>query len=408
MSLAASSARQRTARRDAIIYSTGDRVIRVRRDNTTVTFEEKDDSPRAYQNRLPEGTLPGFGEEYDECGDPMPHFCSDCGHVLIDEHGDPVQIGQTCWRRDCPRCAPGWAMKASYTITSKIEDYRKERAYQRGGHSPKFHHIALIPPHEEGEGSTFRTNTDDPLDTAYDIAKIILSDELGADGGALIYHPYSGENGDDRGAWKERLFKQRDFEGDVRDELIARGHFHAICVADHIDHQTCKTIYEKTGWVVHRIEDKNNVSLYGVRELASATTYALSHAYIGDGDTYRYFGAVANHKASDQTEARMRRVVRQVAPETLGIQPSKTHCQRPVDEEDPEEKHQHAGTGSGDGDGTGDSGGDDLDSTPSTPSCGGRLVPLHKAPGYLENQRLRYAEELRHIYMEWDGAPPPD
>lgn len=413
MSTVNSSSRARNASRDAIRYSTGDRVIRVRRDSPTVTFEEVDDNPRAYQNGLPEGRPPGFGEEYEECDQKVPHFCGDCGQIPRDEDDNPIPIGQTCWRKECPRCAAGWDMRASYTITSKIEDYRKERAYERGGHSPKFHHLSLIPPYDEDDGSTFRTATDDPLGTGYEIAKIILADELGVDGGMLAYHSFSGEDGDDRGKWKERLFSGRDFEGDVADELHHRPHFHAVCVADHVDHQTCKAIYEQTGWVVHRIEDDDHVSLYDVHDLARATTYTLSHVAVGeDIDSYRYFGAVANHTASDQTAARMRRVVRSVVPETLGINPADLHCGREVDDDDPDEKHQLGGAGGGSGEGNGDQLDEHADDCEGgaerSPRCGGRLIPIPHAPGYLEDHDLRYETELREAYELWDGSPPPD
>lgn len=57
---------------------------------------------------LPNGILPGFGEEYDDCGDDYPHFCEDCGH--------PEMLGRTCYRFSCPRCAPSACRRTAARI----------------------------------------------------------------------------------------------------------------------------------------------------------------------------------------------------------------------------------------------------------------------------------------------------
>ena len=389
-----------------IRYSTGNRVIRVNPDSIH-TFEEVDDNPRAYQNQPAEGQIPGFGEEYETCGETDVHFCSDCGEPLTDGNGDYIEIGRTCWRKDCPRCAPGWAMRRSYGITAKIEDYRIHKTVQRSGHSPKYHHVALIPPYQDGE-TTFATNTKDPLDTMYQISKVILRD-LGAFGGVLAYHPYSGTSGDDRGEWKRRLYKGRDWEGDVRDELHYRAHMHAIVVSDHIDHQTCKAIYEQTGWVIHRIEQNDShVSLYDKYDLASAVTYALSHAGTGEEitDTYRYFGDVAQHKASTKIKTDMKQVVRSVAPSTLDIDLGTTTCNQPAptdsnESDDEGRDYVPAGTST-----AANTDGETATTEAPVPKCGGRLVPMEFAESFLDE--VEFDTDLKRAFEDWSGQAPAD
>lgn len=400
---AESSRRSRNASRGRLRFSTGDRVIRIQPDDPTTTFVEIEDEPvGAYTNHLPEETLPGFGVERDDCGDDIPHFCTDCGHVV-------GEVGRTCYRWECPRCAPAAVMRRSITATAKIEDFRKETAYQRGGDSPKFHHVVLSPPED------FAVARNDPKEAAYDIAKTLL-DELGAMGGLLAYHPWRGDidgQTDDRGAWKNRLFNDRDWD-DVRAELAPEGHIHAIAVADYIDHHTCAALNDKTDWIIHRIEKTDsNVSLYDVEDLASATTYTLSHTGLeADGSaSYRYFGAVANHAADETTEARMREVVRSVVPTTLGLSVADLTCDRTLSDDETDESHQHAPRGNGDGS---ESGSDENDtqtdeSHQETTTCSGRLLPLSKADRFLKDDdwlaSAPCSDELRDARRSW---PPPD
>lgn len=387
-----------------IRYSTGDRVIRVDPDAIN-PFSEVDDNPRAYRNQPSKGRIPGFGERKDTCGEPDTHFCSDCGRPLKDENGDYIEIGRTCWNKDCPRCAAGWAMRRSYTVTSKIEDYRKHKSSQRSGKSPKFHHIAIVAPYKNGE-STFATNTDDPLKSLYDICKIIL-DQFGVFGGVMAYHPYSGTNEDDLGAWKERLFQYRDWDGDVRDELDFRPHMHAIVVADYFDISMVEAIHNQTGFVINRItKNDSNVSLYGKKDLAAAVTYSLSHAGVGDTitDTYRYFGSVAQHTASEATEQTMKRTVRQVAPHTLGINLGKVACDRPVPVEDGEDTTRYLPKGQSADNTSGGSSAPSQSDTANTQTerCGGRLVPMEYADDFVEN--VEYDDDLKRAIRDLEIA----
>lgn len=397
MSTAAeTSARTHKASRDTIRFTAdGEKVVRMAPDGTHETFSVVEDEPvRAYKRTPTADRIPGFGDRGDSCGNKMIHFCSECGRIACDEHGEPIEIGQTCWRKGCPRCANGWAMRASITATSKIESLRKDIAAKRG-ESPKFHHTVVSMPSFAAAG--------DPDKAFKEVVKGVI-DEVGINvyGGLIVHHSHSGEQGDDRGVWKERLFKERDWEGDVEDELKVRHHAHVIVLADRIEHALCEAVYDKTGITTHRIEDDNHVSLFNVEDLASATSYCLSHARVADDAySYEYFGAVANHSADMHTEAQMRRVVRSVVPQTLDLDVGDLTCDRESDDEDAE-----AYTPQFDGDGSGEpAGGSDGG---STARCGGRLVPIEYAPSFLDDHDLAYADELREFYERWDGAPPPD
>lgn len=327
------SSRTTGAKRDTVLFSNFERVIRLDSSGSS-NFELVDEPAAAYQNTPTTGKITGFGEKYDTCGDTQPHFCSECGEPVRDEDGELVQIGETCWRQECPRCGSGWAMRAGIPITSKMESKRKEVARQRGK-SPKFHHVAIIMP-------TFSTARNDADDAMFQVAKGVI-DEVGVNvfGGALIHHPYTGDDDDeedDLDKWKERCFSGRDWEGDVEDELKEWHHIHALVLADSIDHLNCEALHDKTGILTHRIQDNDddtNVSLFGVQDLAEAATYALSHARLADdADAYRYFGEVANHSADHRVEARCREVVRSIVPKTLDLQPAGYLCDREIEREE--------------------------------------------------------------------------
>jgi hypothetical protein len=338
--------------------------------------------------------LPGFGDEYDECGEEMIHFCSECGRPARSANGDLAKIGKTCWRQECPRCAQGWALRRSYTVTAKVESLRKT-VYQERGESPKFHHVVVSYP-------SLATAGKDPDEAAWELTKTVLQQvAVNYYGAVMIYHPFTGRSGDDRGAWKDRLFSNRDWD-DVRDELKVRPHCHAIVVADSVDHYLSEAMYDQTNGsvVVHRIEkDDSNVSLYDTEDLASAATYSLSHARVASGsDAYRYTGRLANHAAGDQTRAQMRSEVRGVAAQTLDLSLREKTCSESDD--DGHSVHGVSTSSSGDlldedsnvlldNDRAADPETQQPDSEqperPAGPAvCGGRLIPLDHAEAYID------------------------
>lgn len=365
-------------------------------------FEPVDDAARAYKRTPTAEKLIGFGTMYDTCGEAMTHFCGDCGRIARDADGEPAEIGQTCWRKQCPRCASGWAMRASYTATAKLESLRKQVLYERpGNNSPRFHHIVISFP-------SLATAGKDPDEASWEVAKTVLDEiSLGYHGALLIHHSHSGNQGDDRGIWKERVFQGRDWEGDVEDELKVRHHVHAIVLADRVQKDLCTTVADRTNneIIPHRVEQQggsSDVSLYNEYDLASATTYGFSHARDAeDADTYRYCGRLANHSADSQTEAQMRQVVRSVAPRTLNLDLGDTTCGHATEDEDAK-----AARPQFDGSGDGSDGESNTTTADGTPKCGGRLVPIEHAPSFIED--VDHRDELVAEYTRWNGAPPPD
>lgn len=421
-------------------------------------FEQTADPARAYTNTLTAGRITAMGDRYESCGDEHPHFCSQCGKPAKDDDGDLVMIGETCWRQQCPRCGAGWSMRRAVPIVSKIESLRKEITAQRSD-SPKFHHLAV-------RMDDFRAARDAD-DTFFDVVKTAV-DEVGVNvyGGAIIHHSYSGNDDDeedDLGKWKERVFSNRDWNGDVEDELKEWHHAHVLVLADSIDHLSCESLYENTDIFIHRIQnedDDNNVSLYGVKDLAEATTYCLSHARLADdADAYRYFGTVANHSADHRIEARCKEVVRSVVPKTLDLYVDQNElCGREIAASELDHIPSVVRGSSDDGSDTGENDAEDdstdtddtttedsdtnqddtkesesetdnADSEADTDTsaetdqdtevdtaesdapesgssgvhCNGRMIPLRYAPSFLDDgdRDLAYEDELRETYREF-------
>lgn len=342
-----------------------------------------------YDSRPPESKLPSFGSELDTCGEEYHQFCSCCGK--------PECIGKSCKKASCPRDWAKWAVERSTKVVSKMEERREQIAYRRSGHSPKFHHVVVSFPE-------IRFASDNPEKSMYELVKNVLN-QLCVDGGVLLYHPYRGESGDDRGVWKDRIGEDTEWS-EVRDELEHSEHVHAMVVADSVDKMSCKGIYEETGISVHRIEkEDSNVSLYGLTDLASATAYSLSHAYVGDDRVgMRYFGEIAQTASDDTTEARANAEVRSIAEKVLGVPFSDLSC---TSDADNVETHQHAEVGNS-GDSKSSESASDEDNI-----CGGRMLDIHDAPRFLFDDgwisEAEYSTELKAVWQEYkQDNPPPD
>lgn len=404
------SARSTTRQKSGIRYTADGTVYQANPSEIINRFESVDAREDTFGNELPELDLPGFGERYDDCGDDFPRFCADCGATHY--------VGRTCYRSRCPRCGAAWARKRATTVTAKLEATRRYEESKRDGWGGyKFHHLTLSPP----EG--FATFSHDSLGRTFDLLKEVL-DELGTAAGVIFYHPFRGENGDDRGDWKGRLFDGREWD-DVRQELEHSPHFHAVVVAKHIDggHVT-RAIEEQTGWVVERITkgEESNVSIYGKYDLARVATYCLSHTGIeatddgGHRAAYRYFGRTANLSPTDEIEAEMDAAVRSVAPKTLDLPWSSLACQNDRDGREPQSPLV-AATSAAHDEGDGEPFPPDDGADAPEGKCAGRLLDITKAPAFLEDDewvaKAPNADDLRETWREWrdeiDGdRPPPD
>jgi len=247
--------------------------------------------------RQHESMLPGFGptghgeNAYDDCGNPHKFVCTDCGGT--------ADIGRTCAKMDCARCGVAWVRDLAITKSAKIRRIRKEKHQATPDREhQKIHHQVINPDLSwyaalANAGYTFEKARDETKK----IVKKILDEMRGQ--GLLIRHSYRGkkENGsireeeDDRGLWKQLLNSDREWFGDVRDQLAWRPHYHCIVVSDWLQREGfTDVLHEKTGWVTARIErevqkdryngmfaDDAKVSIPDDGAMARAVTYCLSH-----------------------------------------------------------------------------------------------------------------------------------
>lgn len=438
--------------------------------------------------RLPGLLLPGFGENPDEapelyrddCGDDLPYGCMDCGWTEV--------VGRTCRVSRCPRCAASWTMDRCIDPLASLLDTRRELDRERSSHQ-RLHHIVVSP----APGERFDVDPDEPdrevLDVAWSTAKRVLA-ELGIKHGYGMFHGYRGsdehqvapgedETPDDRGAWKGRLFQGEGSESLA--ELIAREleespHFHVIGIGNRLEGgELTRALEAATGWVVHRITPNNtNVSLYDAKDAARALTYCMSHTslYVDPGGNYRAFarpfGRVADNKPPEAVKEDAEDIIRRadVAPVTLGINPSELECPGPTElevddilgdaprattaaidaggvrspapapardgaEAGPGELPAESGAWDAPGGGSTSRGADELEDVDESAGedvdrwegdfdpddrCGGRMRPIWAVAKQLDNpewvEAAAFADRLREDVLEWsdelEGLDPPD
>jgi len=297
-------------------------------------------------DREQEAILPGFGEDgdaslaRDDCGDSHPFVCDDCGQS--------VEFGRTCGMSVCARCAVAWVRDRAIPKAAKVRRVRKKKHQATpGDEHQKIHHL-VVSPSLGWFYDLARSGLDrrEAQETTREVVKDIL-DELRAQG-VMISHSFRGadEDGatqsesDDRGSWKERLFSDREWDDDVREQLAWKPHIHAIVVSDWIEGgDLVERVEDETGWVIHRIADDNGVSLQDDGAMARALTYCISHADIHvrdennqsivrevgafEGDIIKSDGRFTPHPAdTDWADA----VVRRHANRTLGLASGTTDC----------------------------------------------------------------------------------
>ena len=309
---------------------------------------EVDDVMGSGGGRLPAWDLPGFAEEtkQDDCGHEEPHLCDECGKV----HGR----SRTCAQSRCPRCWKRWAMERAETHVARADAVARTLGSDGTAHHK--HHVAfMLPPDWRPKGSP-----EERYRETQKAVRDIISDIWGDDA-MFVYHGWSGSGyGDDGGRgegahndlgeWADRLpdgVDDRQWEGDVRDELFQRPHFHAIIVSDHVPGgDITARVHEATGWVIRRFADDEGRSIYGetreeeMEALARATTYTLSHTSVqcpddDDNDAKIHTcGSVwrdyRNIKTLDDTELEAKRAVRAVAPKTLNLSENEIACDEEI------------------------------------------------------------------------------
>lgn len=386
------------------------------------TFEE-----RGLDGYLPKLDLPGFGEKGDTCGEDIPHFCDCCG--------DTFDIGRTCATSRCPRCAPAWVMRRAGSSkensggsvegeqsketpghVAKIDALARKMSSDRGGASIKTHHLVFSPPMD-----SWFLSAEDPLDRTFKVIRELL--QVFDAEGFVYFHPWAGDNedhdGDDRGEWKKRLFSGRDWEGDVKDELIPRGHFHAIVCSEWIEGgESIAQMNEATDWIIKRVakRDGSGRSLDGLEDIARAATYCLSHTGIREqsGNHYaqfRQYGSTLSNLTycprKDEADAK----VREVAPDTLGIEKRSVRCLRRVAPDEAADTHSPTPEIESDGDAAADTTDPDPEEVELVP-CDGKVRPIDDAPDFLSRPewraKARDADKLQSTWEDWnagDGWP---
>lgn len=401
------------SQRSGITYDTNDGEITAHPDRMVDKFSAANGDGERFNDELPALKLPGHGARGGDCGEQeIPRFCADCGKTH--------HVGRTCYKSGCPRCWKGWARRRATTITSKLEALRRYREASEGPgwRGWKFHHLAISPP------DGYAVDSEDALQRTFDLLKDVLAD-MNVETGALFYHPYRGEDGDDRGFWKNVLpdGEETTME-ETREHLTHDGeqHFHAVVLSKNVPVMVTEQIESETGWVINRITkggdgEESDVSIYGKYDLTRAVSYCLSHTGIEareehDRAAYRYFGEVANFSAEAHIEREMDAAVRSVATNTLGLKYDNLACSderiHPVGD-DREKVDLAAAMGSG---------------TPDEPEpvevekerCDGRMLTITTAPRFLDDadwmDRAEHADELRAAWTKWrgrvDDAPDPD
>ena len=422
--------------------SAGSSVRQGRRDKSGIRYGSDDGARQANPTRvankiseiqadvdgeeLPEPLLPGFGSRRETCGDDIPRFCADCGATH--------SVGRTCYMVECPRCYRAWARRRATKITAKLEALRRYKESARPGWDGwKFHHIVLSPP----EG--YEVDSDEPLKRTFELVKEIC-DDMGIPTGVVFGHPYRGENGDDRGFWKDLLpdGDEVPFSG-VREQLSHEFHFHAVVLSKYVTGgEFSKAVEERTGWLLKRItkggdESDSDVSIYDQYDLARTVAYCLSHTGVDmSGDTnrsmYRYFGELHNFTATPKIEAHMDAAVRSVSPKTLGLEKNAVACSStttsPLETDDGRsstkvqvdraEAASSVTTTTASDDELAEP--DDTGTAEVEERCNGRNLDIKKAPAFLDDpewmERAENAEQLVETWKEWredvDGVRPSD
>lgn len=397
------SIRDFSREKSGIQYTSDEGDVQVNPSDVVDVVEDIDlDSEGAVS--LPELELPGHGSLGEGCGEDIPRFCAGCGRTHT--------VGSTCYNWRCPRCWKGADRERATAISSKLEGLRRyKESTGEGWQGWKLHHLALSPP------DGFAMNLENPLavlERTIELLKELL-EELGASTGVLFYHPYRGEDGDDRGFWNEVLPDGVEVEWkETEDGLSFEPHFHAVVLSKFVaGGYITKALEAKTGWVVERItKGDSDVSIYDQYDLARVVTYCLSHSAVrSDGENdrcvYRYFGEVHNFGATDAIEAQMDAAVRSVAPKTLGLEYDSLACSeertRLVDPEEEAERVNPAVMYEGSGAGEDEQAVEEVDV--ETVECGGRLLDIRKAPAFLEDEdwmeRAEHADDLRETWGRW-------
>ena len=284
--------------------------------------------------------LPGKGQKGKNCGKIASiGICPKCGYKVF--------LRSSCYQPLCPSCWHKWRFKRAKEYLIKLEGFRRHIYVERGRRwtVAKFHHVVLSPPQNleypllvESETPEKKRFFNRLINEAKKIATIVGF----FDGGLLIFHPFrlkwpcpNCEKWFKPDELREHLKKDHMLNDNEIEEIMRKireqdddpinearrwreilkkddwynyvyfaPHFHAFGVASTIDGSVCKKVYEKTGWVVHRVISKRNISISDLDDLARSLLYCLSHVGIFTEKirTIRWFGRIAQFKTRNRKE----------------------------------------------------------------------------------------------------------
>jgi hypothetical protein len=269
--------------------------------------------------------LPSHGSAYEDCGKVMAKGCDN-----VEKHPSEKAFVRyskvNCRRKQCPICFEGWASfeaerslvrLASFVKGGKeVHDLIKRVKGETKGLQPRFLHKRLVEELEEilkegsrNRGHPWKPNTpyhvvlSPPTDSGFDKKSYPklrskgyeIARKSGLLGGEPIFHPY-------RLHCKVCDIAIPDYHescpkcGGALFQWVKSPHFHVIGFG--WVHGT-KQLYEKSGWVVKNLKDRNSVF--------ATLQYVLSHAGVFvDPDPKRYderkfhvvtwFGALSYNK----------------------------------------------------------------------------------------------------------------
>jgi len=282
---------------------------------------------------LPEFDLPGRGDLGDHCGEEFPAFaCQECGH--------PVYIGNTCYSPVCSRCWAGSVKRSVISAASKIENHRYDLYYdQPGDQDVRTNHVVASPP------PNIKFDSENPLERALLSIQEILPQFLSEPDNRSfysIYHPWrikpeyrkdiydhGGEEGEGDMRWSDVLSSD-DWEKFVKFEP----HFHLFFNSRYFDKSISEKVEADSGWVFHRIEDGQNISVENLEDLTKQLTYCLSHVGVKAAESRdnaskvtRYKGTLHNTDQHPKATQRATAAFAEAAPTLLGVSFSNTSDQ---------------------------------------------------------------------------------
>jgi hypothetical protein len=201
--------------------------------------------------------LPGYGKQYNDCGDWRARGCLNVGdHVqseLDQETKNKIYVEyyhRSCYRAECPVCYEKWAGKEA----SKIE-HRLKHLWKHG----KVLHVTVSP----SEKDVLNIPFEKLRQKAYRIAK-----NRGIIGGSMIWHPFRER---DNGTW------------------YFSPHFHILGFGWV---QNVAESFKKDGWLVKNIQEGKEE-----RSIFRTAMYQLSHCGIDANKKHRpvsWFGVCSS------------------------------------------------------------------------------------------------------------------